>query len=191
MQPEQIATPHIIAPLQWTSWIAGLKDNENELLATIDSDVRISSLLWDDVEDPLLLKSKPYFLGTSSSDEEANVRLDLPPPSHLKQLNSKDATSFKVFRLNDFVITLEDCWNDAALSSCDPLTGKQLSLTSEQRKTLKSHGQISVPSRRFKSSTNCQLPQHHTWQVARGLYSGTSTILNDFLQFGCGVALDI
>lgn len=191
MQPEQITTPHIITPLQWTSWATSIKDNENELLATIDSDVTISSLLWDDVEDPLLLKSKPYFLGTSSSsDDEANVRLDLPPATHLKQLGNKDALSFKVFRLNDFVISPEDCWNDAALSSCDPVTGKQLSLTSEQRKTLKSHGQINVPSRRFKSSTNSQLPQYHTWQVARGLYSGTSTILNDFLQFGCGVALD-
>ena len=190
MQSNRISAPHLISPLQWSSWKDNPKENEKELLlADAHSDATVSSLLWDDIEDPLTLKSMPYFL-SESCDESSTVRLDLPPPTHLKQLSGNDATSFKVFRLYDFFISAEDCWNDAALSSCDPVTGKQLSLTSEQRKSLKAHGTINVPSRRFKSNVNNQVQQFHTWQVARGLYSGSLTILNDFLQFGCGIALN-
>lgn len=189
IQSYRMTAPHIIAPLNWASWNASSKEIESELSTFVDSDATtISSVIWDDIEDPLTLKSKPYFLH-ASHDGKSEVRLDLPPPTHLKQLSSNDASSFKVFRLSDFFISPEECWNDAVLSSCDPVTGKQLSLTSEQRKTLKAHGTINVPSRRFKSNVNNQV-QYHTWQVARGLYSGSSTILNDFLKFGCGIALN-
>jgi hypothetical protein len=177
MDKGSVAAPHTIAPLAWTTW----SDSSYAPATLSENHSSIAALLWNDSKDPLQLKSKPYLLNNVCNNE-FTVRLDLPPPSHLELM---DNNASKLFRLSDFSISPSESKKDAADSGRDPISGKPLSLTHEQRRSLKQYGHIYVPSKRFASKN-----QFHTWQVARCFYSGSRTILNDFGTHGCGKAID-
>jgi hypothetical protein len=132
--------------------------------------------LWEEKEAFLFpktttaLREKPYVLDNSlQSYEDQWLAV---PPVHLTQ---------DLLRLEDFRVVPSELSDDARRSGLDD-NAQRLALTVDQKQSLRQTGRIVVPSHSFPG-------QNHTWQVARGVYSGTDTIKTD-LRAGGGVALD-